>query len=146
MPDVTPSDRRPIGFWLKLVDRLIDDRLDTTLAEYGLTRRHWQILNVARREPVTIADIDDRLRPFLDAGTGSVAPVVADLVSDGWLVDDGHIRLTTEAAGRFDELLAAVSADRRTVADGIDPGDFQTTMAVLERMARNLGWRPDEAG
>jgi DNA-binding MarR family transcriptional regulator len=34
------ADRRPIGFWLKLVDRLIDEGLDAMLGEAGLTRRH----------------------------------------------------------------------------------------------------------
>jgi len=33
------TDQRPIGFWLKLVDRLIDERFALTLEEHGVTRR-----------------------------------------------------------------------------------------------------------
>ena len=48
------TDRRPIGFWLKLVDRLLDERLDETLGD--LTRRHWQVLNVLQQGAVDQAD------------------------------------------------------------------------------------------
>ena len=58
------TDRRPIGFWLKLVDRLLDKRLDETLGD--LTRRHWQVLNVLQQGAVDQAGIDARVRPFLD--------------------------------------------------------------------------------
>ena len=58
-----PTDRRPIGFWLKLVDRLIDARLEASLG--GLSRRHWQVLNVAgRAAPV-------RPRSMLESGHSS---------------------------------------------------------------------------
>jgi hypothetical protein len=38
--DQGPADRCPIGFWLKVVDRLIDEGFDAMLGEAGLTRRH----------------------------------------------------------------------------------------------------------
>jgi hypothetical protein len=46
-----PTDRRPIGFWLKLVDRLIDERLGAPLGT--LSRRHWQVMNVVHHGPAT---------------------------------------------------------------------------------------------
>jgi hypothetical protein len=59
--DQGPADRRPIGFWLKLVDRLID----AVLGDAGLTRRHWQVLNLLQTQPVTLQRIDTQLAPFL---------------------------------------------------------------------------------
>jgi hypothetical protein len=59
--DQGPADRRPIGFWLKLVDRLID----AVLGDAGLTRRHWQVLNLLQTQPATLQRIDTRLAPFL---------------------------------------------------------------------------------
>ncbi|HZD02049.1 MAG TPA: hypothetical protein VFA46_18210 [Actinomycetes bacterium] len=35
--DQRPAERRPIGFWLKLVDRLIDDGFDAVLGSPGPT-------------------------------------------------------------------------------------------------------------
>ena len=56
--DQRPADRRPIGFWLKLVDRLIDEGFDAVLGDAGLTRRHWQVLNLLQAEPATLQRID----------------------------------------------------------------------------------------
>ncbi|MCU1534906.1 MAG: transcriptional regulator, partial [Glaciihabitans sp.] len=36
------ADQRPIGFWLKLVDRMIDEQFAATIEEHGVTRRQWQ--------------------------------------------------------------------------------------------------------
>ena len=61
------TDQRPIGFWLKLVDRLIDERFANTLEEHGVTRRQWQLLNVLSRGNATGAQLDATLAPFLSA-------------------------------------------------------------------------------
>ena len=37
------ENQRPIGFWLKLVDSLIDEQFASTLEEHGVTRRQWQL-------------------------------------------------------------------------------------------------------
>ena len=33
-----------------------------------------------------------------------------------------------------------VAATRRQTAAGVDDAEYQTTLSVLERIARNLGW------
>jgi hypothetical protein len=38
------EDRRPIGYWLKHLDGLIEAAFSRTLAGQGVTRRHWQAL------------------------------------------------------------------------------------------------------
>ncbi len=62
-------DSRPIGFWLKLVDRLIDEQFAATLEEHGVTRRQWQLPERARREPATVEQLDAAVAPFLSAAT-----------------------------------------------------------------------------
>ena len=59
------EDRRPIGYWLKHLDRLIEGNFERTLASEGLTRRHWQALNTLRTRPSTRAEIAAALAPFL---------------------------------------------------------------------------------
>ena len=77
-----PTDGTPIGFWLKLVDRLIDKRLDASLG--GLSRRDWQVLNVVRQGRASQAEIDARIRPFIGR-EGTTAQEVVDLQQRGWL-------------------------------------------------------------
>lgn len=40
------EDRRPIGYWLKHLDGLIEAAFSRTLAGQGVTRRHWQALKI----------------------------------------------------------------------------------------------------
>lgn len=135
-----PTDRRPIGFWLKLVDRLIEDRLETTLG--GLSRRHWQLLNVIQQGPTSQPEVDARVRPFLE-GSGTTAAEVVDLQQRGWLTSGtAKMELTECGAAEFARLLELVSADRTNLMIGIEQEQYASTVSVLERMARNLGWTP----
>ena len=136
-----PTDRRPIGFWLKLVDRLIDERLDATLGD--LTRRHWQVLNVVEQGPVDQGEIDTRVRPFLGDEL-TAAREVADLRDRGWITGAGMFALTEQGRREFQRLLSQVSTDRAAMMAGIAPEEYASTVSILERIARNLGWtQPD---
>lgn len=39
---------RPIGYWLRLVDSLLTERINTAQRRHSMTRVEWQILNVLR--------------------------------------------------------------------------------------------------
>jgi hypothetical protein len=134
-----PTDRRPIGFWLKLVDRLIDERLNGTLGD--LTRRHWQVLNVVQQGQADRGEIDTRVRPFL-GGELTAAREVADLRDRGWIAGAGMLALTEQGRTEFQRILSRVSTDRASMMADIAPEEYASTVSVLERMARNLGWTP----
>jgi len=136
-----PTDRRPIGFRLKLVDRLIDERLDGTLGD--LTRRHWQVLNVVQQGPVDQGEIDTRVRPFL-SGELTSAREVADLRDRGWIVGAGMLTLTEQGKREFQRVLSQVSTDRASMMAGIAPEEYASTVSILERIALNLGWTPPD--
>jgi DNA-binding MarR family transcriptional regulator len=137
-----PTDRRPIGYWLKLIDRLIEEQLDALLAEVRLTRRHWQVLNVLHRGPSTFEAIDIQVAPFLDAAEPTTRPILEDLRQRGWatVTGEGHAVLTTAGAAAHGDLLDKVSDSRRTIVAGIAAEEYQATVDVLRRMAVNLGW------
>ena len=40
------DDERPIGWWVKRLDALREEALDSVVAGEGLTRRHWQVLHL----------------------------------------------------------------------------------------------------
>ena len=143
MPTVTvPTDRRPIGFWLKLVDRLLDEGFERILAGAGLTRRHWQALTALQERAATVQELDTRLAPFLDDQEPTTRPVLDDLTARDWATwtAEDQAAITPAGAAAHGELLADVSAHRRRVTDGITAEEYGATVAVLERMAANLGW------
>ena len=94
-----PTDRRPIGFWLKLVDRLLDEGFDRLLGDRGLTRRHWQALTALQDGPATVGELDTRLAPFLDDQEPSTRPVLDDLAARGWATWAAGDRAAATPAG-----------------------------------------------
>ena len=133
---------RPIGFWLKLVDRMIDEQFASTLEEHGVTRRQWQLLNVLSREPATVEQLDAAVAPFLSAELDETsADHLAELVDSGWVDSStAAYQITDRGRTAFDKLEAVVIAQRTLVAEGVSADEYEQTVSVLERMARNLGW------
>jgi len=133
---------RPIGFWLKLVDRLIDEQFASTLEEHGITRRQWQLLNVLSREPSTVEQLDAAVAPFLSADEQeSSAEHLTELIESGWVdaTPTGY-DVTERGRAAFERLTEVVATQRTVVAEGITAEQYEQTVAVLERMARNLGY------
>jgi DNA-binding MarR family transcriptional regulator len=136
------STPRPIGFWLKLVDRMIDEQFASTLEEHGVTRRQWQLLNVLSTGPATVERLDAAVAPFLAADSSeSSAEHLAELVDSGWVdsTADGY-ELAERGRVAFDRLAEVVAAQRTLMTEGLTQEQYDDTLAVLERMARNLGW------
>jgi DNA-binding MarR family transcriptional regulator len=127
---------------LKLVDRLIDEGFDAVLGEAGLTRRHWQVLNLLQAEPATVQRADTLLAPFLSGGAATTRPVFEDLHARGWVAwtADQHATLTETGAAAHAELLRKVSHSRERLSAGITPEEYAATIELLRRMAVNLGW------
>jgi thioredoxin-like negative regulator of GroEL len=140
------SSPRPIGFWLKLVDRLIDEQFASTLEEHGVTRRQWQLLNVLSTEPSTADQLDAAVAPFLTPATDTSEPEsapehLAELVDSEWItLFSGTYTLTDRGRAAFDKLAEVVAINRTNATEGLTPEQYNETLAVLEQIARNLGW------
>ena len=132
----------PIGYWLKHLDRLIENDLDRTLASKSLGRRHWQVLHFLHREPGTLADLDRRLAAFLDENEASTAPAVEELRRRGWV--EGLVALDLTDTGRraHDDLFEKVRGSRERIARGISAEEYRAAVSVLERMSANLEAEP----
>lgn len=136
---------RPIGYWLKLVDRLIDEQFASTLEEHGVTRRQWQLLNVLSREPATVEQLDAAVAPFLVSHDDeSSLDHLTELIDSAWVdaTPTGY-ELTDRGRSAFERLAEVVATQRTVVADGVTAEQYEQTVAVLERMARNLGHSAD---
>ncbi len=125
------DDNKPIGWWLKELDRLLESSFEQVLAADGLTRRQWQTLNAAAGpEPIAVA-----LAPFVTGDPGELSAAVDPLTARGWLVDES---LTAAGREALDSLRAKVQAQRERVTAGITGDEYTATIAVLRRMADNL--------
>jgi hypothetical protein len=125
------DDNKPIGWWLKEVDRLLEASFEQVLAADGLNRRQWQILNAAQREdPIAVA-----LAPFLSGDPAELASFTEPLTARGWLEND---RLTQAGAVALTHLTEKVHVQRRRVTNGIVTAEYLQTIDVLRRMAANL--------
>jgi hypothetical protein len=135
------AEQRPIGYWLKLVDQLIEKQFAATLDEHGVTRRQWQLLNVLSRSSATVEQLDDAIAPFLDGATESAAEHLTELIESAWVdaTANGY-ELTDRGYTAFSTLAEVVGKQRALVAQGIDEQQYAATVSVLERMARNLGF------
>ena len=136
------TEQRPIGFWLKLVDRLIDERFALTLEEHGVTRRQWQLLNVLSRGNATVHALDAAVEPFLATDDGESADEhLAELVDSGWVtVTPSGYELTDHGRTALTGLSGVVRANREQATEGIGEAEYDQTLATLEAIARNLGW------
>ena len=134
------ADRKPIGYWLKELDRLIETTLDRALAEEGVTRRDWQVLNALQPDPTPRADVIESLRPFWGVDASDPDAVLDGLIARGWALRDPSDRYTLSPEGDAARaaLLEKVKALRAAIADGITPEQYNTTIDTLGRMAQNL--------
>jgi hypothetical protein len=135
--------QRPIGFWLKLVDRLIDERFAAIIEEHGVTRRQWQLLNVIENSSATVEQLDEAIAPVVEAGSEETAVEhLAELVDSDWVVVEGSVyALTERGRAAFGRLQHVVDSLRDQTSEGLTQEQYETTLAALERMAVNLGWQ-----
>ncbi|MGO1972762.1 MAG: MarR family winged helix-turn-helix transcriptional regulator [Propionibacteriaceae bacterium] len=139
--------QRPIGFWLKLLDAKFDEQFAATLEEHGVTGRQWQLMNVLDLGAAPLTELNRAVAPFLDEGSAeSSAEHLEELVESEWVrIEVDSYALTEQGQTAFGRLREVVTRTRGTVADGISSAEYEQTLDVLERMARNLGWTEDEA-
>ena len=131
--DRLPTDRRPLGFWLRAVDALISREFDTAFADEGVTRRDWMLLNALART------VD---APESGQWLARKGKHLRGLEKRGWADEtgDGTWVLTDEGRAALERLGGVVDGIRRRIADTVAPEDFATTVASLESIARELGW------
>ncbi|RSM59450.1 hypothetical protein DMB66_28045 [Actinoplanes sp. ATCC 53533] len=131
---------RPMGFWIKEIDRRIEADFGRLLADEGLTRRHWQILTTLARGATTRADLDAALAPF----DTTVRPQLDEVIRRGWaaeLPDEPAVvavRLTADGRVAHDRVAGRVRAFRARVTDGLSEQDYVTLVTLLQRVAGNL--------
>lgn len=126
---------------MKVVDNLIEEQFATTLDEHGVTRTQWQLMNVMARQPSSVEQLTAAVAPFLNGDEGeSAQDHLSELAESEWVVLGATCELTERGRGALDRLTGVVTVQRTTMSEGLTAEQYETAVAVLERMARNLGW------
>lgn len=137
------AEQRPIGYWLKLVEQLIDRQFERTLDDHGITLLQWQLLNVLARGVSTVEQLDEAIAPFHAGGTSPESAVehLSELIDSAWVdATPAGYELTERGRVAFGTLADVVSHQRVQVTQGVSEHEQAQTADVLERMARNLGF------
>jgi DNA-binding MarR family transcriptional regulator len=136
---MSEDPRKPVGYWVKHLDALLEKAFDHALANKGVRRRHWQVLNALRAGPVTRAEITEALLPFWVAASVTQTDVVDDLVRRGWAQIEGETyRLTPDGEIAHQAIERDVVALRAQIAEGFSQREFNGVLDALARMAANL--------
>lgn len=143
LPDDLPRDyrlREGLGFQLSRVARQLQERLDSGLAEAGLTRLKWCVLEgialEGRRAPSDLAAHIGVTRPV-------VSRLLSDLGAEGLIargIDSADARgraLSVTAAGidRLRRAWPAVRDHQRRVEARLSPEDHAALRTLLARLA-----------
>jgi DNA-binding MarR family transcriptional regulator len=131
---------RPIGYWLKHLDGLFEAGLDRALADMGISRRHWQTMNVLGGGPQGELALADALRPFWVEGAITLDEVTAALARRGWVTRsaEGRYGLTESGEAAHAAVSERVQATRRAATAGLGADEYQATVRTLRRMAGNM--------
>jgi DNA-binding MarR family transcriptional regulator len=137
---VAAGDRKPIGYWLKHLDRLIEDTFDRTLADGNLSRRHWQTLNTLASGPASSVELNAALEPFTGGDPEGLAPVIDALTRRGWVTAQagGRHALTVDGAAAHQRIRTDVDQARRLILRHITTEEYAHVIDILQRMAAGL--------
>jgi DNA-binding MarR family transcriptional regulator len=136
---INTGSERPIGYWLKKLDRLIDAQFERQLEEARLSRRQWQLLNLLEVGPRSIPELQSELEPFLQDDPDDLSDALSGLVTRGWAdSQDNVVTLTKTGRAQFGLVMAKVAELRQAMTAGISADEYQATIDVLARMAANL--------
>ena len=136
---INTGSQRPIGYWLKELDRLIDKHFELQLGNAGLSRQQWQLLNLLDDHPRSVPELQAELEPFLQDAADDLSDPLSGLVTRGWAEStDNIVNLTETGQAHFEIVKAKVAELRQALMTGISPEEYQVTIDVLSRMAVNL--------
>ncbi|MEV6065301.1 hypothetical protein AB0L82_02020 [Nocardia sp. NPDC052001] len=130
---------KPIGYWLNRTDRAITHYMNGTLAEFGLTRLAWQVLNVVR-DGKDVADDEVHTILVANAEAADLDTAITLLLTDGWVARPAaeRLALTDDGRERLVKVGASIDTFREVSLAGVTDDEYRTAVSVLERMTENL--------
>lgn len=140
--DSSPSEstQPPIGYLLRKLDRIINERFERTLGTRDVTRRQWQLLRMIADRPATLDELSAAVAPFLDQAAGETAKQHLDLLTArGVVVAVGDAYdISNSGWTLFHSLNEQVQVTRELTVRGLVDGEYDRAIATLQTMVQNL--------
>lgn len=134
---MTHNPNQPIGYWLKLTDKVLTEKINEAQTINGVTRFAWQLLNtIDETGPVSQDQLLARLDPFTDAS--GLSEMLIWLVDQGWITPGPDFQLTDRGRTHHTSILTAQKSIRQQAMQGITAEEYAMTIQVLQRMVANL--------
>ncbi|MGF6883726.1 hypothetical protein ABIA39_008309 [Nocardia sp. GAS34] len=130
---------KPIGYWLNRTDHAFTAHMDLMLAEFGLTRICWQVLNVVA-DTAEATDTDIHTVLAANAERAVLDAAIATALAGHWTTRPapGSIALTDDGRHRLTQVGDRVATFRTLSMHGITEDEYRTAVSVLERMTHNI--------
>ncbi|MBL7258981.1 MarR family winged helix-turn-helix transcriptional regulator [Paractinoplanes lichenicola] len=138
---------QPVAYWTGVAYEAIIAFIREQQAAHGYTQpQFWLLRNLSPHDispdghGMTLAELEAAMTTYLRR-EDDLAEAAEPLVERGWLRRDEDDRLWITDAGEeaLAELKTLTPAIRDAIHEGIDDADYATTVAVLQRMIRNVG-------
>ncbi|MFJ8623411.1 MarR family winged helix-turn-helix transcriptional regulator [Kitasatospora sp. NPDC093550] len=138
LPNV--REQRPFGYWLRHIDRAIEQRMARLFAADALSRRDWQVLNTVACGPLSAAEVDATMAAFLGPEEPTMRPRLDALAARGWARtgEDGEVALTEDGLAAHRRISGRVAELRTRITAGLTPEEFRTLTSLLQRTAAHL--------
>jgi len=130
---------KPLGYWLQHLHNLLEAQFAGVLADLGVNRREWQLVNTLSRGARTREALDQALAPFWAAEESGLRDGLARLAARGWIDESGDaVTLTDDGAAAHAELARRINEARGVVLGGLSPEQYAETVRILAVMAGNV--------
>jgi DNA-binding MarR family transcriptional regulator len=97
------------------------------------------VLNAVAGGAASTADVRQAFARLRAEGAVEVSAALTALFGRGWVrADQGRLSLTPDGAAARERVALAARSQRERLTDGIEPEQYQATIATLRQMARNL--------
>ena len=128
---------RPIGWWLKEADALLDAAFEDGLRGTSVDRRGWQILSSLAQRPTSRDDLVVSLSAF--AAPSLVDSVIEGLQERGWIQESpAGLNLSASGVLKQQALAIAVDAVRQKISKALPPEDYEALVSLLARLVAAL--------
>lgn len=127
----------PLAHWITQTEGLLSARVAASLEEHGLTRAQWQMLNALTESPLSPQEVTAGFAPEL---AETALADLQELVEATWVAVEGDLFTLTSTGREAGERVAeAVDRLRAEAIGNLSQADYETTLASLRTIARNLG-------
>jgi DNA-binding MarR family transcriptional regulator len=126
-----------IGYYLKTLDNLLTQKMDSLHLSNGMTRAEWQILNsVAERPNIDQDTLLNTLKEFTNYLKAK--NLLDNLIANGFIQGSQKLCLTMKGQAVYEKSLKMQKEFRQDVMQGISQEDYQNVINTLDKMIMNL--------